>query len=157
MRGFLVGASGSVLFLRDLEGEWAMVDLGVQITHMVRSEESDDPCILIGLPRGFLALDVPVGLKNGWLGAGQSHQELGRTALLAGDLERPTLGWTRNGIAIAIDAKAAWLAAFRQGRLERPVELPFTSGQPRAILPGMVPDQALFLADGTVTRFRILG
>lgn len=156
VRGFLVAASGSVLLLRDLEGEWGMVDLGVQITHLVRSEESDNPCILIGLPRGFLALDVPVGLKNGWLGPGQSHQELDRTALLAGDLERPTLGWTRNGIAIAIDDKTAWLAALRQGRFEKSVEVPFTSGQPRAILPGPVPDQALLLADATVTRVRLV-
>jgi hypothetical protein len=130
------------LFARNHLGVWDHRTLDGVVNGLVRSEEAGNPVVLVGLTEGFLAVNVYVG-------------DLQQAAVSGRNLLQPTLGWTRNGIAVAVDGRCVQLRPLHDGTLARGQEFPYSSGQPRQILPTPVPDEVVFVAAQTVTRIRV--
>lgn len=140
--GQLVVAVGRRLLVRAVNGAWASYPLDSEVTALVRSEEAGNPLVLVGQQRGFRVLDAKV------IGGG-------RLAPYAEELEAPTVGWTRNGLLLAVDEHQALLFRRRDALLVFVSRAPFRSGKPLAIVPTPALDEVLFVAPQTLTCFAV--
>lgn len=117
------------------------VTLPSVVRDLVRSEEPGNPWLAFAFARGVAVLDVRGG-------AGHQLWE-------AGDLVAPTVGWTRNGILVAVDDQEA--CCYRPGAdgLRLLCRQPHRSGKPRQILPTAAPNEVMLLAAQTITCFEV--
>ena len=111
------------------------------VRELVRAEEPGNSWLAFALDRGVAVLDV----------RGAAGQQL----FSAGDQEAPTVGWTRNGILVAVDDQEA--CCYRPGAdgLRLLCRQPHRSGKPRQILPTAAPNEVMLLAAQTITCFEV--
>lgn len=140
--GQLVVAVGSRLHVRAVNGLWVSYTLGSEVTALVRSEEAGNPLVLVGQQRGFRVLDAKA------VGGGS-------LVSCAENLVAPTVGWTRNGLLIAVDENQVMLFRRRDAALMKAHEAPFRAGKPSAIVPTAALDEVLFVAPQTLTCFAV--
>tara|TARA_R110002072_G_scaffold67163_2_gene164977 strand:+ start:18360 stop:21068 length:2709 start_codon:yes stop_codon:yes gene_type:complete len=110
---------------------------------IVRSEEACNPLVLVGFDEGFCAVDI---VKD----------DLQSFVVRGLGLRHPTVGWTRHGVAIAVDRDAIWIARMKSGALPDPVFVDYRHGQPWAIVPTPRPDEVAFVLEQAFTRIRLI-
>ncbi|MEO6594703.1 MAG: hypothetical protein ABIP94_08110 [Planctomycetota bacterium] len=144
LQGHFVLAVGSLLGLGDPDGKLRVEDLGRDVRSLVRSEEGSNMRVLVGFDDGFTCVDVLA-------------KDLDRRPHHAEDMVRPTLGWTRHGVAIAIDERSCQLFRTKDGALCLDAVHAHPGGQPFAILPTPDLAEVVLVTEQTVTKVKIVG
>jgi hypothetical protein len=138
-----VVASGPYVLVTRPDGALTARRLDDPVHALVRSEEGSNPFVLVGMPSGCLLLDVL-----------DERRECPR---LAGDLDTPTLGWSRHGVAIAVDRHSIWLMRPGSSGPGDPPLQRYAHGKPWAILPSADPAVVHIFNQQASTVVRIVG
>jgi hypothetical protein len=132
LAGHVLMLFGKSIFIRNADGRLSQGKLPHRALSVVRSEEQSNPLILIGFAEGFCVVDI-------------SSDDVSSFRVLGLGLEKPTLGWTRHGVAVAVDSKAIWHGRVTDGRLPDSELRHYGYGKPWAILPSPEPDEVAFV------------
>lgn len=141
--GHVLMLFGKGIFIRNANGRLSHGKLPHRALSVVRSEEQSNPLILIGFAEGFCVVDI-------------SSDDVSSFRVLGLGLEKPTLGWTRHGVAVAVDSKAIWLGRVTDGRLPDSELRHYGYGKPWAILPSPEPDEVAFVMAQALVMIRLI-
>ena len=144
IRGHVVIAVGDRLCVRDHAGKLAFTEVPQWVGKLVRSAEGTNPRVLVGFENGFTCLDVTTA-------------DPGALEHYAQDLIRPTLGWTRLGVVLAIDQQGCQLFRTKNSSLIFDAAYTHPSGQPFAISPTPDLAEVVLVSAQTVTLVKIVG